>query len=85
MRHLAGLIDREALLQMARAKPGSWSACASPRPTLTIGQQALVAGQRRCPAWFERSVAAGRVPYRKLSLALGVEAALSLSPTIAPP
>lgn len=69
MRHLAGLIDREALLQMARAKP-EMERLRLAEAYFYIGQQALVAGQRAdAQPWFERSVATQAVPYRELSLA----------------
>jgi hypothetical protein len=69
MRHLAGLLDREALLQMARAKP-ELERLRLAEAYFYIGQQALVAGQRGdAQPWFERSVATQAVPYREFSLA----------------
>lgn len=69
MRHLAGLIDRDALLQLARAKP-ELERLRLAEAYFYIGQQALVKGQRGdAQPWFERSVATQAVPYPEFSLA----------------
>jgi lipoprotein NlpI len=69
LRYLGGALDRDALLQAARAKPEQ-ERLRLAEAYFFIGQQLAAQGRRGdAMPWFERAVSTQAVPYREVTLA----------------
>ncbi len=66
LQHLAGRLDAEAVLKVARAKP-EMERLNMAEASFFIGQRLLVQGQReQALPWFKRTLETGATPYREL-------------------